>query len=85
MVNFEIESPFPFWVQFWCSGDGDIRLIGQDKREPLDFVEYMDTSDTMYSKDGHFYIARFEVQDPSKREPFYGTKLGLATLHCHCI
>ena len=53
---------------FGCSRDGDIRFIGQDGREQPNFVEYMDTLDTMDSKDGNFYIARFEVQVLGKEQ-----------------
>jgi hypothetical protein len=50
----------------WCNlGAVRIEIIdlldGIDENQPI-ILEYMDTLDTMYAKDGNFYIARFEVQ-----------------------
>ena len=61
--KFEIESPFLFGCNFGAAGIEVLDLLDWMDENRLIF-EYMDTLDTMYSKDGKFYIARFEGLSP---------------------
>ena len=72
--KFEIESPFLFGCNFGAAGIEVLDLLDWMDENRLIF-EYMDTLDTMYSKDGKFYIAKYKHIN-SERCPteFYGPK-----------
>jgi hypothetical protein len=73
-------------VQFWCSGYRRHRLIGLDGRKPPNFVEYIGTLDTLYSKNGNIYIQGINQADnrPLQIELIHDTVLR-ANITCRTV